>query len=179
MNEEWFRLTQLGVSALTPIISAMIGLLILRLAAKLEHAKHLNHELLRKRLLLLESIVPKLNDIYCFYQGIGHWAELNPNEIIKRKREIDRTFYTNQYLFEQEFWSNYQKFEAIHFDTFSDVGQPAKLRLDVAHLRSRIGDQFKPEWKSCVSPKGGDFKEQGRAYQQLIEILSHEVRATE
>ena len=133
---------------------------------------------MKKRLQLFEEVAPKLNDIFCFYQAIGHWAELDPNEVIRRKRAIDRAIQVNRFLFEVGFWDAYQRFEKSHFDMFTAVGQPARLRLDVQHVRGRIGDNFKNEWMAFVSSNAGDHEEQREHYQSLMQILGDEVRGT-
>jgi hypothetical protein len=172
---DWLEIAKLGVAALTPIMTGIIGLIVLRMGAQVDATKYLNQELLKKRLDLFEDVAPKLNDIFCFYQAVGHWAELNPEEIIRRKRAIDRAIQVNRYLFRKGFWDAYQRFEKSHFEMFTAVGKPARLRLDVKHVRERIGDLFKDEWMSFVSPSGGDHSDQARDYQSLMHILGTEV----
>jgi hypothetical protein len=173
---EWLEYAKLGVSALTPIMTGVVGIILVRMGTKLDATKQLHQELLRKRLQLFEDIAPKLNDVFCFFQAIGHWAELSPEEVIKRKRAIDRSIQVNRYLFRSDFWDAYQRFEQAHFDMFAAVGQPAKLRLDAAYMRERVGDYFKSEWTPFVSGKPGDHDEQCQHYQALMHILGNEIR---
>ncbi len=170
------EVAKLGIAALTPLMTGLIGVLVLHLGTKLDVTKHLNHELLKKRLALFEDIAPKLNDVFCFYQALGHWAELSPEEVIRRKRAIDRSIQVNRYLFRSDFWDEYQRFEKAHFDMFAAVGQPARLRLDLEHMRERMGDSFKSEWMPLVSSNPGDHQEQREHYQALMRILGSEVR---
>jgi hypothetical protein len=173
---DWLEYTRVGISALTPIMTGVIGLIVLRLGTKLDTSKQLHQELLRKRLQLFEDVAPKLNDIFCFYQSIGHWAELSPEEIIRRKRSIDRVIQVNRYLFRSDFWDEYRRFEEAHFEMFVAAGQPARLRLDMQHVRKLVGHAFKDEWLPFVSAKPGDHEEQRRHYHALMEILGREVR---
>src|SRR5438093_1097983 len=106
-DQEWMEYAKLGIAALTPIMTLTVGVLVVHLGTKLDTTKQLHAELLRKRLHLFEDIAPQLNDIFCFYQAVGHWAELSPEEVIKRKRAIDRTIQVNRYLFNSEFWDGY------------------------------------------------------------------------
>jgi hypothetical protein len=175
MAIDWLEVAKLGVAALTPIVTGLVGIFVLRLGTRIDVAKQLHQELLKKRLDLFEEIAPKLNDIFCFYQAVGHWAELSPEEVIRRKRAIDRTIQVNRYLFRSEFWDAYQQFEKAHFDLFAAVGQPARLRLDGKHVRERIGDAFKNEWMPLISSNAGDREEQERNYQSLMTILGNEV----
>jgi hypothetical protein len=172
----WLEFARLGVAALTPLMTLVVGVLVVHLGTKLDAAKQLHGELLRKRLFLFEDIAPKINDIFCFYQAVGHWAEMSPEEVIKRKRAIDRAIQVNRYLFRSEFWDEYQRFEQAHFEMFAAPGQPARLCLDVDHMRKRLGDFFKPEWLQFASSKPGDYEMQRERYQALMTILGNEVR---
>jgi hypothetical protein len=175
-ENDWLEYAKLGVAALTPIMTGLIGLIVLRLGTKLDTTKQLHQELLRKRLQLFEEIAPKLNDIHCFYQAVGHWAELNPDEVIRRKRAIDRAIQVNRYLFRSDFWDEYQRFEQAHFEMFSAAGQPARLRLDLDHVGKRAGAGFQKDWLSYASAKPGSHQEQIKHYQALMEILGREIR---
>jgi hypothetical protein len=175
-DPEWLKYAQLTVAALTPIMTGVVGIILVRMGTKLDATKQLHQELLRKRLQIFEDIAPKINDVFCFFQAVGHWADLGPEEIIKRKRAIDRVIQVNRYLFRSDFWETYQRFESAHFEMYAAVGRPARLRLDVAHLRGRVGEAFKPEWPDFVSAKGGDHEEQRAYYEALMEILGREIR---
>jgi len=172
----WLEYARLGVAALTPIMTLVVGIIVVRLGTKLDATKQLHGELLRKRLQLFEEVAPKLNDIFCFFQAVGHWADLSPEEVIKRKRAIDRSIQVNRYLFRSDFWNAYQRFEQSHFDMFAAVGQPARLRLDMPYIRERVGDHFKSEWLPFTSGKLGNHDEQREHYQALMHILGNEVR---
>src|SRR5271165_444524 len=174
-DPEWLEYAKLAVSTLTPIMTGVLGIIIVRMGTRLDVSKQLHQELLRKRLQLFEEIAPKLNDMLCFFQAIGHWAELNPDEVIKRKRAVDRSIQVNRYLFRSDFWDAYRRFEQAHFEMYAAVGQPAKLRLDMPHIRERVGDAFKNEWTPSVSSKLGHHGEQQQRYEALMEILGREI----
>ncbi|MFL6797190.1 MAG: hypothetical protein ACJ8F3_07245 [Xanthobacteraceae bacterium] len=174
---DWLEIARLGVAALTPIMTLVVGILVVHLGTRLDATKQLHAELLRKRLALFEEIAPKVNDIHCFFLAVGHWAELSPEEVIRRKRAIDRAIQVNRYLFRSEFWEAYQRFEQAHFEMFATVGQPAKLRIDMNYMRARLGDHFKSEWLPAVSSsKTGDHEDQRRLYQELMTVLGNEIR---
>jgi hypothetical protein len=172
----WLEYAKLAVAALTPIMTLVVGIIVVRLGTKLDVSKQLHGELLRKRLQLFEEVAPRLNDIFCFFQAVGHWADLNPDEVIKRKRAIDRSIQVNRYLFRSDFWDAYQRFEQSHFEMFAVVGQPARLRIDTPYMRERIGDYFKGEWLPFASGKPGNHVEQREHYQALMHILGNEIR---
>lgn len=176
INQDTLEYLRLGVAALTPIVTGVVGIVILRLGKRMEINQQLHNELQRKRLMLFEDIAPKINDIFCFYQLVGHWSEMTPEEVIRRKRAVDRSIQVNRYLFRSDFWDAYKAFEEAHFEMYAAPGQPARLRLDVDHVKKRTGDMFKPEWLASVSAKAGDRAEQERSYEALMNLLGKEVR---
>jgi hypothetical protein len=151
-------------------------LIILRMSNRMETNQQLHHELLKKRLALFEEIAPNLNDIYCFYQAVGHWTELTPDDVVRRKRTIDRAIQVNRFLFRPEFWDAYKDFEKAHFEMFTGPGQPAKLRVDTDRVQQLAGNHFKTEWMPFLSSKTGAHEEQQRHYQRLMDILGDEIR---
>jgi hypothetical protein len=169
---------KLGVAALTPIITGLIGFMLVRMGHRIENERRHNLELLRKRLELFEVFAPALNDIYCYYQAVGHWSDLDPEKIIQRKRTVDRALNVNRYLFRPTLWDAYRQFELAHFEMYAGVGLPARLRLDVPHMRTRIGELFKAEWMPCVSQKAGDHEEQSRSYHRLMDALGSDVKGS-
>jgi hypothetical protein len=172
----WLEWARLGVAALTPLMTLIVGVLVVHLGTKLDTTKQLHGELLRKRLHLFEEVAPKLNDIFCFYQAVGHWAEMSPEEVIKRKRAIDRAVQVNRYLFNSDFWDEYKRFEKSHFEMFAAPGQPARLCLDLDHMRKLMAGYFKEEWLQAASSKPGNHVEQRESYQALMNTLGDEVR---
>jgi hypothetical protein len=56
------------------------------------------------------------------------------------------------------------------------VGQSAKLRLDMAHMRERIGQFFNQDWMPLVSSKPGDHTEQSDDYHALMRIFGNEMK---
>ena len=109
---------------------------------------------------------------------MGHWIELSPDDIVKRKRTIDRAIQVNRFLFRPEFWEAYKAFEQAHFEMYSGPGQPAKLRLDMDRVRQLAGGLFKEDWMPMVSAKSGSHEEQRTYYQNLMDLLGKEIRGT-
>ena len=172
----WIEYAKLAVSAVNPILTGVIAFVLLRLGTKIESTRQLNQALLTKRLSFYESVAPLLNDVYCFSQARGHWIDLTPQEIIKRKRQLDSEFYINQYLFEQGFLSAYLRFVNSFFEMFTGVGKPAQLLLDVNFLRRQIGSAFRAEWDVYISEKPCDHQTQAKAYEALMIFLGREVK---
>lgn len=173
----WIEYAKLGVSIITPLMTGVIALLVLQLGTSIETHKQLNQELLKKRIEFYSTVAPKLDDIYCFYQGIGNWADLNPKKIISHKRDIDKNFHVYRYLFAEDLFVSFRDFEKTYFDTFSRVGKSARLRVDAPHLQKRIGDKFDPLWNDDISTeKKGNAVQQVQAYKKLMTALGNSIR---
>jgi hypothetical protein len=168
----WVEYAKLAVSAFIPVAVVFLGL-------RLDASRTINQELVKKRLAIYDSVAPRINDIFVFYQGIGHWAELNPSKVIENKRVIDKIVYVNQFLFSKATFRAYKDFERQHFELYSEANRPAALRIDLGYLRPQLGEGFKPEWNESVEKRHlGDRVEQNRAYQSLMKALADEIKGS-
>ena len=61
-----------------------------------------NQRLIEKRLTLYDTVAPQLNALLCFYTWIGYWKDISPDDVIRAKRELDRTFHIYRYLFDDD-----------------------------------------------------------------------------
>jgi hypothetical protein len=174
-RHSWFDYANLGISALTPLVTGVFAVLVLYVGVRVDQSKELNQTLLTKRLEVYENIAPKLNDIYCFYEVFGNWADLNPDDIIKRKRDIDNQYYVYKFLFSSAVTDAYPKFEAAFFHTYSGPGQPLQLMLDLNHVRSNMGNKFNADWEKSVSNPGGNYQTQTIVFENLLTLLASDV----
>jgi hypothetical protein len=92
--------------------------------ADLEHKK----TVVAERMKVYDDIAPKLNDIYCYYEFVGGWKSLKPEDIIARKRDLDKDIYSYSIVFDSDFLNAYDKFMVQTFSTFSGLNKDAKLR---------------------------------------------------
>jgi hypothetical protein len=174
----WVEYAKLGVAALTPIVTGIVGWIVLQLGISIEESKQLNQQLIGKRLSFYAEVAPQINDIYCFFQGVGNWASLNPEEMIKRKRTLDASFRINRFLFDKELFESYNHFILAHFDEFGGgPGKSAPLKLDLAHLRVMVGNNAN-DWVNSTEPGGHSAKQQAAAYEAVMLVLSNQIKAT-
>src|SRR5258708_428295 len=122
------EVAKLIVSALTPFLLIIIGLWINRHLKSLDYLQWTNQKVTEKRIAVFEELAPKLNDLLCYFTFIGCWKELNPPDVIGRKRDMDRIVHVNAPLFSREFVKNYDAFISSCYKTYTGWGRDAKLK---------------------------------------------------
>ena len=81
MSGDWIKYAELGIAALIPIMTLVVGIIVLRLGtARRDQTAAVRIAAQAPR--SVRDVAPKLNDIFCFFQVVGHWADLDPDEII-------------------------------------------------------------------------------------------------
>jgi hypothetical protein len=61
---------------------------------------------------------------------------------------------------------------------FALPGQPARLRVDAAHLKEHMGERYTKEVGDFASSKPGNHQEQSEHYHTLMYILGNEIKGT-
>jgi len=121
-------------------------------------------------------VVPKANDILCFYLAVGHWRHLDPAKVIERKRDLDGVMYRYRPFWSEECWRCYSSFADACFEPFAaGAGRSALLRLDAAHLRSMIGERFDPAWDQVMSRKPTPTRVVREAYDAWVGQMAREI----
>ena len=85
----WLELTKILVGALTPLLLVILGFVINRAARRVEDLQWTSRKVVEKRLQLYEEMAPRLNDILVFFLLVGHFREVTPPDVIKKKRNSD------------------------------------------------------------------------------------------
>ncbi|ETK37376.1 hypothetical protein [Microbispora sp. ATCC PTA-5024] len=132
------EIAKLTVEALVPVSLAVMGFLFTRATNRLEASQWLNQKLIEKRVELLGTALPRLNDLYCYFAWVGGWKELSPPEVIGLKRELDRLFFANRAFFSDSVQTDYEAFSRALFKTYAAPGVDAQLRTS---LTSHDGDR--------------------------------------
>ena len=163
-----------------PALTGLIAVAALRYGVGIEKSKHLNQELVKRRMKFYDDIAPHLNRLYCFYAAVGDWHGLNPAEIIKIKRCIDRDFHIYKYILSDDVFHSYQSFMKIYFFEFSKDGSPAKLRPDRKHIKKLMYEHYDERWDrefdcGCRCPSKKDHE---NAYIDLMTRLADNIRGT-
>jgi hypothetical protein len=178
------EIAKLIVSALTPVAVVLLGLWVARLTRRVEASQWVNQKLIEKRIKLLDDVLPKLNEVYCYFMWIGNWKELSPADIIQRKRELDKVFFANQPFFSAHALAAYQEFTHVLFKTYAAPGVDARLRTaSESHDGNRITSYpgtWRPEWSDMFtqSEEQVERKAVDGQYQALILVLGAEIDMT-
>jgi hypothetical protein len=168
---------QLVVSALTPIMLFVLGLLVTRATRRFEQAEWANRKVVERKLTLYEDMSPLINDLYCFFNLVGHFQEVTPPDAVSRKRALDRLFYTHAPLFGKEFKQRYESFMSACFQVFSAVAQDAKLKAPIdAQKRERT--RWDPSWDAMFAREMETSENEfAKAHDELMETFAGEVGA--
>jgi hypothetical protein len=168
---------QLVVSALTPLMLFVLGLMVTRATRRFEQAEWANRKVVERKLTLYEDMSPLINDLYCFFNLVGHFQEVTPPDAVSRKRTLDRLFYTHAPLFGQEFKDRYQSFMNACFQVFSAVAQDAKLKASIdAQRRERT--RWDPDWDAMFAREMETSRDEfAKAHDELMETFAGEVGA--
>ena len=169
MSWNSLELAKLAIAISTPLTVLAVGWWI-------KQREQINAELIRKRIAIYDEVVPKANDILCFYLAVGHWRELDPAKAIECKRDLDGVMYRYRPFWSEECWRRYSAFADACFEPFAaGAGRSALLRLDAAHLRKMIGERFDPAWEQVISKKPTPTREVREAYDAWVGQLAREI----
>lgn len=142
---------QLIISALTPVIVAILGWKISRTLKDIEQSQWYSRKLIEKRIEIYDKISPMLNRLFCYFHWVGDWKENSPVDIIKTKRSLDHTVYIYKYLLDPEFFTTYVHFMDALFTTYNSAGEDARLRTMIAGIdgdRSKLSS-WEPKFATC------------------------------
>jgi hypothetical protein len=173
------EIAKLSVAVLTPILLVGLGILVNRAGRRVEEAQWAGRKLVERRLELHQQMAPGLNDLLCFFTCRGHFREIEPPQAIKRKRELDKTFFTNEQLFSDEFRRRYRSFIEILFQHFTGFGSDAKLRTDRTLLKHErgAGQPWNDDWGDLfVEPSDASSHDEVlAAYESLMRCFADDL----
>lgn len=178
-NDLWnsLEVVKLLVGVLTPLSVAAFGWLISRHLKRLELIQWSNQKLIEKRLAVYDQVAPLLNKLFCFYTWVGYWKDISPDDVVKTKRELDRTINIYRHLFDADVYEDYQNYIKALFESYAGPGHDAKIRSKIQgpdgdRIKHRSFDHWKPEWTESFSANNVAAKsEVTRLYFQLMESL--------
>ncbi len=155
-----------------PVVLLLLGVWAKKIATNHEKRVSLDERIIEKRIKVYESIGADLNDIYVFLMQVGHWKELTPQDIIQKKRQIDKIMYMNRPYWSAEMFANYMRFIEAGFDAWNGYTEDAKIRTFPDQFQ--FLDGWSETWKSYFTQKSVDMDEVKQSYLSLIHAFSDE-----
>jgi hypothetical protein len=74
------------------------------------------HDKLREvRIAVYREAAPLINDIISYQFYVGHWKDWRPEDVIEKKRQLDRLLYSHRPLLTADFFALYHDFMRLTF----------------------------------------------------------------
>jgi hypothetical protein len=163
---------KLAVSILTPVLVLVLGIVINNSVKTAERSTGLRSE-------IYKQVGGDLNDIYSYLAFVGDWKNLTPDDVIARKRAVDKTMYTYKPFFSKELFATYELFMDEAFKTYGEPGTDAQIR---SHIVTEDGDRRKHAKKPWDTAWEGRFTKernkdaQRKAYDRFLEQLARDLK---
>lgn len=154
-------------TALTPVAVIGVGYWVNRRLKHVERTFERERRLTEVRFDLYKEIGFKLNDLFAYFNFVGLWKELSCQDVIERKRELDRHVYAYRPLFTSEFFDRYVAFTDAAFKTNTGWRKDAKLRTFTDH-REEHGNR---ELMECFTQEDNRVAIR-TAYEGLLDCLA-------
>lgn len=175
------QIATLAVSALTPITVATLGIFVARAGHRIEQVQWANQTVVTRRLEIFGQLAPGLNRLLCFAIFVGSWKELQPQQIVAIKRQLDEMIYANKLLFSNPLFEAYHDFANALFEMYATVDGDALLRVQV---KSQWGDRRNMPWwnesmAQMFSSNVSEISEVQAAYDNLSQQFRADLYVTE
>jgi hypothetical protein len=142
-------------SVATPLVVAGVAIVANTRLKAAEKLAWRSQELTRSRLSQYELLAPLLNDLMCYFTFIGCWKELDPPDVVKLKRQLDRQFHVAVPLLSPGTQSRYNEFMSLCFLTFGLWGEDAKLNTGFGQRMAAHGPRWRKEWETLFAARPG------------------------
>jgi len=139
------------IAILTPIIMLILAFRFSRSMKRMSKKQWSNQKIVEKRLEIYDKMVPKLNDIYCFYCYIGNWNDITPMAVLRLKRELDKDMNIYASLFSENLSKKYMDFKQLCFVSMSGWEQDEKIK-SYYELRQQNNLDWDDGWIQYFDP---------------------------
>ena len=171
----WLEIAKIVAGLLTPVALAGLGVYIHRVTKQFEHLQWRSQKLIEKRLAIYDDLTPHFNDLLCYFTYVGCWKELDPPNLVKLKRSLDKATHLAAPLFSPAFFEACQKFQGLCFETYNGWGRDALLKTQFQRRKDARPADWNTEWDGCFSDSVSDPKEIRNSYAQLMEIFATDI----
>jgi hypothetical protein len=131
-RQEWWKA---GISILTPIAIAFLTYFISVSLGERESHLRRGEQILSEKQKQYQRIGEDLNIIYVYVADVGDFRRFTPEEVLAKKREADRTFYSYRPYWSRDTQGRYNAFMEAAFQPYVALGTNAKIRGSVAEKR--------------------------------------------
>jgi hypothetical protein len=158
------EVAKLAAGVMTPLLLVGLGVLINRTGRRVENVQWATRRVLDRGLELYDDMAEPLNDLYCcFFHLGGGFREIDPPKALELKRELDKLFHVNRFLFSPRFGDLYEQLMKTYFRMYTGTGKPAKIKSPIVFQRAeRTEEHWSAEWEPLVDPGAqlaeGDFE---------------------
>jgi len=173
------EVVKLIVSALTPVIVAIIGVYIHHLTKRFEYHQWQNQKLIEKRLAIYDELASLMNDNLCYFTFVGAWKGRKPIDVIISKRCLDKKIHLAAPLFSSKFFEACMRFQNLCFETYTGWGEDAKLKTQVQRRQQAMDKDWDHAWDQMFSTSIADPKEIKAAYMDVMTCFSKEIGINE
>jgi hypothetical protein len=169
------EITKILAGLLTPLVLACVGIYVHRVTKRYEHTQWQSQKLIEKRLAIYDDLAPHINDLLCYFTYVGLWRDLDPPEIVKLKRVIDKKIYLGAPLFSADFFVACMEFQNKCYETYNGWGRDASLKTKIKRRREARPDDWKPEWEELFSTTISEPDDVRNAYRHVMEVFARDI----
>ena len=166
------EIAKIGTAVATPIIVLVLGIWAKNIAVDYERRASLSGKIIEKRVTIYELIDEDLNDIYVFLIQVGNWKDLLPQQVVQKKRTVDKIMYKSRPYWSDAAFTSYVKFMSAAFETYTGVGENAKIRTETVQFEKL--PNWDKSWATWFSSKSTAPIELRDTYNNLMKQFATE-----
>ncbi len=169
------EIAKLIAGLFTPIALGCFGIYVHRVTKRFEHLQWRSQKLVEKRLAIYDDLAPHFNDLLCYFTYVGGWRDLDPPDVVKLKRVMDKKIYLGAPLFSTEFFAACMTFQNLCYETYNGWGRDASLRTNSHRRREARSNDWKTDWDEYFSANVADPSEIRAAYKRVMEVFAQDI----
>lgn len=159
---------------LTPIVLGVFGFGINQKMANHNSKLALNVKLIEKRIIIYDEMASELNDIHQFMTRVGNWKDILPNDILLKKRSVDKIFHKNSPYWNVEFINSYNAYISECFKTNNGTGVDAKIKADTVKYVNI--NNWAEEFEGMFTGEMSDKTSIRKKYQAFNDAVSNDFK---
>lgn len=139
--QEWWKV---AVSALTPVAIAALTYFVSDALNERQSSLRRGEQILSEKQKTYARIGEDLNVIYTFAADIGDFRHYTPEQIIEKKRGVDRIFYMYRPYWSSKTQENYRRFMEAAFTTYASSGKNALINASTNEKQAAFAADDRP-----------------------------------